>query len=49
MPAAFNNAGLNALARRGLLTSAEVVRIQQSDAPINPRWQMPLAWLTARL
>ena len=42
-------AGLDALARQGLLTPEEARRIEQSEGPINPRWQMPLAWLVARV
>jgi len=44
-----NDAGLDALAKQGLLTPQEAQRIKASEGPVNPRWQMPLAWLMARV
>lgn len=42
-----SDAGLDALATQGLLTPEEARRVQAN--PVGSRWQMPLAWLLARV
>ena len=43
------DAGIDALTEQGLLTPTEAGLIKDSEGPVNPRWQMPLAWLTTRV